>query len=1024
MSQDKKYWKGFEDLNPDGNYKKLIHKEFPEELPVDKFLSDNNLENTQTHRRDFLKFLGFSVTAVSLASCEAPITKSIPYLVKPEEITPGVANWYASAYYDGYDYCDVIVKTREGRPIKVEGNKLSSLTKGGVNARVQASVLSLYDSARLKGPLAKGEPSDWETVDRSVKNKLVSIAAAGGNIRILSSSVISPSSKELITDFIKKYPSAKHVTYDPVSYWAMVKANESTFDKALIPSYHFDKAQVIVSFGADFLDNWLSPLEFAADYIVNRKVDEKKSMSRHIQFETIMTVTGSNADVRVALKPSQMAAAAVNLYNHLAKLTGNRELLGSSDLDSQTEELAKELLKNKGKALVVCGINDTAMQIVVNEINKLLDSYSGTIDLDNPMYLKQGADYHVAELAEEMNRGEIGALFIWNCNPVYSLPSSMKFSEGLKNVALKVSFADRSDETAQMADFVCPDHHPYESWNDASAKRGYYTVSQPSITPVFKTRQAQDSLLKWIGETDSYYSYIRKYWEKNIFPLQNKFSLFDSFWNQTVHDGVYEVKDSSRIPVQYFKTDGKKMSVSVAAEKIASIKATDKTELLVFENTAMGCGFHSNNPWLQELPDPITKVTWDNYFTMSPSQMKEMGLNMKQGQEELSDVIEVSINGNSIKAPVVPVPGQALGTVGIALGYGRKGAGKAADGLGANAFALTSFDDTLKFEQFEVNISGSIDKQNIAATQTHHTMMGRNIVKESTLATYLENPAAGNPPVVISVKEGHDHVDKPVKEISLWKEYEENGHFWNLSIDLNSCIGCSACVISCQAENNVPVVGKDEVRRGREMHWMRIDRYYSSDAKKRDYKNLEIPSDNPQVVYQPVMCQHCNHAPCETVCPVIATSHSTDGLNQMTYNRCVGTRYCANNCPYKVRRFNWFKYSDNEQFDFNMNDDFGKMVLNPDVVVRSRGVMEKCSMCVQRIQEGKLSAKKENRKMNDGEIQPACAQSCPTKAISFGDINDEKSKISKLKKDERSYHLLEEVGIKPNVFYLTKIRNV
>jgi Fe-S-cluster-containing dehydrogenase component len=523
----------------------------------------------------------------------------------------------------------------------------------------------------------------------------------------------------------------------------------------------------------------------------------------------------------------------------------------------------------------------------------------------------------------------------------------------------------------------------------------------------------------------SYYGYLQNYWEKEVHPLQGGETFFQSFWNKALHDGIVNIesnKDFIKLPSYQMEEN----SIAKAAEAIAKDYATTGDfEFVLYEKAGIGNGTQANNPWLQELPDPISKVTWDNYLAMSPKQMKEMGFNTIQGQEEKADLADVTINGISMRLPVLASPGQAYGSAAIALGYGRQKAGKAANNIGVNAYAFCTANKTnINYSALTGNISGSVGKYHLASTQTHHTMMGRSIVKETTLADYINDPQSGNPPVVIAVKDGKEHINKPAKELSLWQAHEANGHIWNLSIDLNSCIGCGSCVVSCQAENNVPVVGKDEVRRGREMHWLRIDRYYSSDAPKSDLLGMEVPSENPQVVYQPVMCQHCNHAPCETVCPVIATSHSTDGLNQMIYNRCVGTRYCANNCPYKVRRFNWFNYSENAEFDFNMNDDLGKMVLNPDVVVRSRGVMEKCSMCVQKIQDGKLTAKKENRKLQDGEIQTACSQSCPTKAITFGDINLKGSEIAKLKEDERKYYLLEEVGVKPNVFYLTKVRNV
>lgn len=1027
MGKQKKYWKGIEEFEQDASFKEQSEKEFSNEVPVDEFLNDEKIKNSSTSRRDFLKYLGFSAAAASVAACETPIQKAIPYLNKPVEVTPGVANWYASAYYDGHDYCDVLVKTREGRPIKIEGNNLSPITKGGVNARVHASVLSLYDNTRLKQAYANGKAYSWEAVDKAIVDKLNSIAAAGGNIRILSSTIISPSTLKAIGDFKSTFEGTEHIMCDAISYSGMRKANEKTFGKSFIPSYHFDKAGLVLSFGADFLGNWLSPVEFSKQYSKVRK--PSADMSRHIQVESNLSITGSNADKRLPVKPSEQGAYIVQLYNYLATRSGNPELpVVELEYDKEIMEIAAELWNNKGEALVVCGSNDPEIQLLVNSINKMLGAYKNCIDIEKPLMVKQGDDEKVMQLAEEMNAGDIDALLIYNCNPEYTLPQSARFKEGLSQVGLSISFSDKMDETSRLTDFVCPDHHALESWNDAQPKKGILTLTQPVIAPLFDTRQFQDSILKWAGKDVSFHDYMKENWESSFFNEQGEYDTFTSFWTHSLQDGVAkgvftDTEDTGSEAVSFQNPTG--------LEKIASAlnKKTENTgefEIVFYEKAGLGDGRQSNNPWLQELPDPISKITWDNYITMSPKQMKEHGFNVKQGQRENADLVNLKVNGVSVKVPVIAQPGQKYGTLGIAFGYGRKGVGKAAEGVGVNIYPMLSFNNgVLSYESYDAGISGTLGDYPIAATQTHHTMMGRDLVKETNLEAYINDPSSGNPQKSISVKEGHGHKDKPVDEITLWEQYEESGQFWNLSIDLNACTGCGACVISCQAENNVSVVGKDEVRRAREMHWIRIDRYYSSDADDHDLSGMEVPSENPSVTFQPVMCQHCNHAPCETVCPVIATSHSIDGLNQMTYNRCVGTRYCANNCPYKVRRFNWFNYNNDVQFtDVNpAQDDLGRMVLNPDVVVRSRGVMEKCSMCVHRIQEGKLKAKSEGRELKDGEIQMACSQSCPTDAIVFGDKNQEGSKVAEMNEDERSYSLLEEVGVRPNVHYLTKVRN-
>ncbi len=1073
---EKQYWKGLEELRNDPEFERIKNQEFAEELPLEEIFSSKAEANNTTGRRDFLKLLGFGVGVATLAACETPVRKTIPYLIKPEEIVPGVANYYASTYFDGRDYCSIVVKTREGRPIKIEGNDLSPVTGGGTSARVQASVLSLYDSSRLKTPMMNREATTWNNVDSEVKNKLSLLygslkpveevkdkkgkviknkeAKATGktaNLRILSSTIISPSTKAVIGDFINRYPGTRHITYDAVSFSGMRMANEATFGTAMIPTYRFDNAKTIVSIGADFLANWLSPIEYSKQYVAKRKLrgsNKEAAMSKHIQIESALSLTGSNADKRIAVKPSEMGAVVLSLYNKIASKAGE-PTYGNAELGKAEESIkdaANELWNSKGSALVVSGSNDKDVQILVNEINKMLGSYGVTIDTTTPSHLQQGNDAEVKELIEDMNNGKVDGLILYGVNPYYTMGKAQAdaFKTGCAKVGLKVTFADREDETAAGIDgfIVAPDNHFLESWNDAEPKRGHVSLTQPTINPLFSTRAAQESLMIWAGnENKSYHDYIQDYWKKNFFhesSSKEKHLMFGDFWNKSLQDGVIAMvadaapaekgKDKPKEVKETKKDKAKEApkATNKAAEAASSVQNSSKGngfELLVYEKVGLGIGNQANNPWLQELPDPISKVCWDNYLALSPGTAKKM--NFKQG-----DVATVSINGYSVEVVVLEQPGQAADTGSLAIGYGRTNAGKTSSSktkvIGVNAYPFTQFvNGSIQYFVGGVTVAKVAGKTHgLAATQTHHTMMGRPVVKEASLEEYRKDAKAGNETEMVVTMDGKQKAE----DVDLWASKENPGHprpnhQWGLSIDLNSCIGCGSCVIACTAENNVPVVGKLEVIRSREMHWMRIDRYYSSDAKKGDLSNMEHPAEQPQVVFQPIMCQHCNHAPCETVCPVIATSHSSEGLNQMTYNRCVGTRYCANNCPYKVRRFNWFKYSDNPKFDFNMNDDLGKMVLNPDVVVRSRGVMEKCSMCVQRIQETKLVAKKDKRKIKDGEIKMACSQACPTDAITFGDWNDTNSELSKQGKEERSYHLLEELDVKPNVVYLTKIRN-
>ena len=993
MTKQKKYWKGLAELAEDPIMDKLRQNEFVEDIPVDDFLGDNkNLSETNTSRRDFLKFLGFSTAAATLAACEAPVIKSIPYVVKPEEITPGVANWYASTFYDGNDFANVLVKTREGRPIFIKGNDLPS--SSSPNARVISSVLSLYDSNRLKGVMRNGDPVAWSDADTDIKNRLSNVE---GDVVVLTNTIISPTTQEIINSFSDKY-SAKHIQYDTISYQGMLDANKESFGYRVLPSYNFEKADVIVSFGTDFLGNLFNK-SFEKEYIANRQPKTGK-MSRHFQIESNLSLSGANADVRIPVRPSEMLNLLQNLYD---------TLLGNSSSNPKLKDIVSELLNSKGKSLVLCDHNDKSVQIMVNAINDLLENYGHTIDLTEPIFMKSGDDNAINQLISDMNDGKVSALIINGVNPSYSLAKAAEFNDALSNVDLKISTALSIDETASLCEYVCPDRHYLESWGDARASLNKVSFIQPTIQPLFDSRQFQDSLLVWTGNNSNYYDYLKNYWRSKI------------SWSSSLHDGIVELNEKKYSPTKF-------------SANVKSIKTeTTNLELSLYQSNSIGDGSQSNNPWLQELPDPITRACWDNYLTISASTAREKGLsnwNISNGALN-GDIVKLTIGDIVLEnIPVLIQPGQALGTVGLALGYGRTASGKVGNGVGVNAYPLVLNNS---YTSSNVKIEKVEGEHEFASVQLHHTMMGRDLIKETTLQEYLKNPKAGNEPLLYDTHKGKLAPD----QIDLWQAHDhETGHFWNLGIDLTACTGCNSCVVACHAENNVPVVGKEEVRKSRDMHWLRIDRYYSSDmtkeiAEEQDigsvskYKAMEIPSENPDIAFQPIMCQHCNHAPCETVCPVAATTHSAEGLNHMTYNRCVGTRYCANNCPYKVRRFNWFNYADNDAFDYNMNDNLGKMVLNPDVTVRARGVMEKCSMCIQGIQKIKLDAKKEGRKITNKEALDSCAcsSSCPTGAMTFGDANDKEHSVTQMVDDDRTYQLLDHLNTKNSVFYQTKIRN-
>ena len=1002
MESNKKYWKGLEEFKSTPEFVENNKSEFAEPIPIEDVLNEAGL-STVTPRRDFLKALGFGLGAVTLAACQpAPVHKSIPYLVKPEDVIPGIPNYYVSSF-NGQS---VLVKTREGRPIKIEPNPNAGVSSQGTNPQAQASVLDLYDISKLKAPVLKNQETTWSKIDAYVKAELAKVQASGKKIRIVSSSVNSPSTLAVIADFINTYPNTAHIQYDPVSYTGIIKANENSFGKAVLPKYNFDKADLIVSFGADFLGTWISGEEFTSQYVSNRNNTSlsKGKMSRHIQFEAGMSLTGTNADTRLPIKLSEEGPALITLYN---AITGNNLAGGVLPNNTAAEKAiklaGKELAQMKGRGLVVCGSNDVSTQILVNAINSAIGSYGTTIDLDTPCRRYAGNDAAYAEFVNEVNRGEVGAVFVLNANPAYDSFNAKAFADGMKKVPLKVSFADRADETAAFCDVIAINQNYLESWGDASVYEGYYTIVQPTINPIFNSRQAEQSLLIWSNNpVIEYYQYVRNNWEKNVLPL------FGKSWNDVLQSGVVYAAVPKPAGTYTFN-----MSLaSVVPSILNTSKALAKDiELHIYENNAIGDGRYANNAYLQELPDSVTKVTWDNYIAMAPKFAEQLGYNE-------FDVVSVkAANGYTVELPVLIQPGQAIGTASIALGYGRSKAGAAGNAVGQNAYPFLSFNNGTR--QFAANVTtektGS--RHELAQTQTHHSFEGRNIIREATFQEFVKNPAAG------SGNHGEKH-----KTYDMWDTFERPGHNWVMAIDLNACTGCGSCIVACNVENNIPVVGRDEVRKRREMHWIRIDRYYTvNDGDRKVTEEHEVEEldnlDNVSVVHQVMLCQHCEHAPCETVCPVLATVHSSDGLNHMAYNRCVGTRYCANNCPYKVRRFNWFNYWNDSRFDNYLNNEFTQLVLNPDVTARSRGVMEKCTMCIQRIQTGRLEAKLEKRALRDGDIKMACQQACPANAIIFGDGNDPESEVSKALRSERVYYVLEEINTQPGVGYMTKIRN-
>ena len=1014
MASNKKYWKSVEELKGSSIVETLSKNEFVEEIPTDQFLGDKEtLENSSTSRRDFLKYVGFTTAAASLAACEGPVRKSIPYVVKPDDVTLGVADWYATSMADGYDFANVLVKTREGRPIQIMPNKEAN---GTTSARVQAAVLSLYDEKlRIKEPQDKEAFLTWEDADTQIIAKLNALKEANKPVVLLTGTMASPSTNMIIEGFNAAFPNVKHVVYDAVSESGAADAFMAMYGRRALPNYHLDKAKTIVSFGADFLGDFHGGLE--KQYIAGRK-PETGHMSYHVQFESNMSLTGANSDKRVVVKPSDQVFALLNLYN---AITGANVPSKATSVDGVVKKMATELKKSGSKGVVLTGLNDKNAQLIALAINKAINSE--IIDVNNTLNIRQGDDAKVAQLVSDMKAGKIAGLISYNVDPVYSLSNSADFSEGLKKLELSVALSTENNDTVNASNFALPTPHFLESWGDTQFDEVTYGLMQPTIQPLFNTRQFQDTLLKWSGDTTKYYDYLKSYAATNV--------LDGSSWNKALHNGFY-----SKQVIEVVEGEESSVVISdVATELANSAKKASGFELNLYTKTGLGDGKQANNPWLQEFPDPITRASWDNYLMMSMADARELGFSnpVKDNGAIDGDYAKVSVNGTEVVVPVMVQPGQAKGSIGLALGYGKTFGLKEEMQVGVNAYPLYANGNNIQYGVTIEKVSGT---HQFACTQVQKTIAGRHdILKVASFKEYnssADPKHSWNKPAFVS----YDHNEVEASTIDLWDEHNrEVGHHFNLSIDLTSCTGCGACVIACHAENNVPVVGKKEVRIGRDMHWLRIDRYYSSEVETREeakklglstgatYEALETEAENPEVTFQPMMCQHCNHAPCETVCPVAATSHGRQGQNQMAYNRCVGTRYCANNCPYRVRRFNWFQYADNKEFDFNMNNEYGKMVLNPDVVVRSRGVMEKCSMCIQMTQATILQAKKEGRAVNTDEFETACSSACTTGAMVFGDVNNKKDKVAALAEDKRAYNVLDYLQTKPNVIYQVKVKN-
>ena len=977
--QGKEYWRSFDQLADSPEFRKHLENEFPEGLGEDNGLS----------RRNFIALMSASMALGGLlGGCRRPVEKIIPYVTPPEEIIPGVANRYATTMPFGNSAYGLIVENHEGRPTKIEGNPDHPSTMGMSNVLLQASILGLYDPDRSKAVLHGGNEAEWAEFVEFWNGRYAKFSNnKGEGLAVLSEPFSSPTLARLAGQFKRKFPKAKWVAYEPVGNENIYEGVKIASGQALRPVYHYNKAKVILSLDSDFLFGETENITAAKGYADGRRLkSEKDDMNRLYMVESGFSVTGGMADHRMRLRGKLVGSFAAALIRELGaqgvKIDGifpDISFFTAPEFDRKwIKALAKDLINNKGNCLIVAGNRQPAgVHAMVYAINYALENQHNTVEyyaLDESLTSSRD---EFSSLTNDMKEGRVDTLVILGGNPIYDSYSDLGFGSAMKKVENTIHLGSHVDETSKEANWHIPQTHYLENWGDAVSARGIKSVIQPMIAPLYEGHSVYELVnLIAMGEDRSGYEIVRETWGGIIK------SDFEKRWNRVLHDGLYNDE----------KLSAKKASLNSGSiqnhlkKNTSSYHAVlgDDIEITFAVSTALYDGRYANNGWLQELPDPITKLTWDNAALMSHNTANKLDVNNE-------DLIEIEYRGNMIEAPVWVVPGHADNAITLTMGYGRSSCGRIGDGVGYNAYLLRN-SNAPSFDT-DVDISKTGRKYKLANTQDHSSMEGRPIVREATLEEYRDHPEFA--PAMV------EH--PPLK--NLWTEHSyEEGYQWGMTIDLNSCIGCNACTIACQSENNIPIVGKDQVSRGREMHWIRLDRYFTGDV------------ENPEMVHQPVACQHCENAPCEQVCPVAATVHDKEGLNTMVYNRCVGTRYCSNNCPYKVRRFNFLNFT-------GETPESMKMAQNPDVTVRSRGVMEKCTFCVQRISEGKIKAKAEGRDVADGEIVTACQQSCPTNAIVFGNINDPQSEVSKVKSRNRNYELLKELNVRPRTSFLARVRN-
>ena len=949
------YWRSLEELAATDGFKDYLHREFPRQ--AGEWLDDDG-------RRNFLKIMGASLALAGLSACtKQPPEYIMPYVQEPEKLLPGKPLFYATAFPISGIASPVLVETHEYRPTKVEGNPEHPVSMGAADVPTQGSILGLYDPDRLQNLNYIGESRTYasfliEFLQAVEKQK----AKQGAGMRILTETVTSPTLAAQFQEVLKQYPGAKWYQWEPTGHGRRM-GSQLAFGQFLNPIYQFDKADVVLSIDANFLGNGPGGVKNARDFAARRGVREGVESNRFYAIETTPSSTGCRADHRLAVKPSEV----IGFVRAVATAVAGGAATGSKF----QQAVIKDLLAAKGKSIVIAGDDQSPeVHAVVHYINQVLENNGKTIVFTPSLEQKPVDQWaELQTLTQELNAGQVDLLLILGGNPVYAAPPQLNLRGAIQLAKLRVRLGQYDDETTEVCQWQLPEAHAFEHWSDAPAADGTLSIIQPLISPLYGGKSAHD-ILNAFGETPdkSGYQTIREFWKAKHTGLD-----FDAWWKRAIHDGF--IKDSAPA------------AVAAVAKLVPSGAATSGSgiELSFHADPYILDGRYSNNGWLQELPRPVTRLTWDNAVVVSPKTAKELDV-------ETEDVVEIVANGSAVQGAVWILPGQPDGSIALSLGFGRKRSGRAGNGAGFDAYRLRSAANPTFTAGAKVTKKGETFR--LAAVQHHFAMEGRDPVKSGTVEEFKKDP-------FFIQKES----ETPPKGLTMYpQEWEYKGYAWGMAIDLSACTGCNACVVACQSENNIAVVGKEQVLVTREMHWLRIDRYYSGSV------------EDPQMHFQPVGCQHCENAPCEIVCPVAATEHDAEGLNNMVYNRCVGTRYCSNNCPYKVRRFNFMLYTDWETESL-------KLQRNPDVTVRSRGVMEKCTFCIQRINYAKIMAEKEDRRVQDGEIITACQATCPSQAIAFGDLNDPKSKVSKWKAEKTNYSLLGELNTRPRVTYLADIRN-